>query len=50
MRYAVGVIYTENDGTSSQRVCKAYETQFLFLVLMLIQKKWDEADAKYCRG
>ena len=50
LRYAVGVIYTENDGTSSQRVCKAYKEKLFLLVFMLLQDKWDEADAKYCGG
>ena len=49
-RYFIGVIYIENDGTSYQRVCKAYENEFFFLSLILIQQKWDEADAKYCGG
>ena len=49
-RYVIGVIYIENDGTSYQRVCKAYENEFFFLSLILIQQKWDEADAKYCGG
>ena len=50
LRYFVGVIYIENDGTSYQRVCKAYKKKFFLLVFMLLQDKWDEADAKYCGG
>ena len=49
-RYFIGVIYIENDGTSYQRVCKAYKEKFFLLVFMLLQDKWDEADAKYCGG
>jgi len=48
LRYVVGVIYLENDGTSYQRICKAYQREFLSLLLILIQEKWNEADAKYC--
>ena len=49
-RYVIGVIYIENDGTSYQRVCKAYKEKLFLLVFMLLQDKWDEADAKYCGG
>ncbi len=48
LRYVVGVIYIENDGTFHNRICKAYENEIPALLLILIQQKWDEADAKYC--
>lgn len=50
LRYFLGVIYIEDDGTSHSRVCKADETKFPALLLVLLQQKWDEADAQYCGG
>ena len=50
LRYVLGVVYIENDGTSYQRVCKAYPSEFLTLAFMLLGKNWNQADAQYCSG
>ncbi len=52
LRYVLGVTYIENDGNSHQRICKskANLTELFDLASILIQEKWDEADAKYCSG
>lgn len=49
LRYVLGVIYIENDGTAHPRICRAYPSQFLVLAFILIQEKWDETD-QYCNG
>ena len=48
LRYVAGVVFIENNATSYQRICKAYQNQVPNLASILLQKKWDEADAKYC--
>ncbi len=50
LKNVVGFIYRENDGTFYARVCKVSPTQFPALILLLLQQKWDEADAQYCSG
>ena len=54
MRYFLGVVYIENDGTLYQRVCKASQQQFLldimpkFLDGQLNDSEINELDSTYC--
>ncbi|MDY7005382.1 MAG: type IV pilin-like G/H family protein [Cyanobacteriota bacterium] len=54
MRYFLGVIYIENDATLYQRVCKAYQQEFLLNILpkfldgQLDKSEINELDNKYC--
>ncbi len=50
LRYVLGIIYIENDGTAHARICKAYQIELFDLIPKLVQQKWDETDAKYCSG
>ncbi|NEQ37211.1 MAG: prepilin-type N-terminal cleavage/methylation domain-containing protein [Okeania sp. SIO3I5] len=56
LRYFLGVTYIENDGTLYQRVCKAYQQDFLLDILpkffdfKLDKNEINELDSEYCDG